>query len=64
MTYIFMMIKHKLEKNTVINKIVPDFMDTPYLQRIWRIKKLGVTFKTPCINYLNPIVGKHKISNC
>ena len=30
MTYIFIMIKHKLEKNTVINKIVPDFMDTLY----------------------------------
>ena len=30
MTYILMMIKHKLEKNTVINKIVPDFMDTLY----------------------------------
>ena len=25
-----MMIKHKLEKNTVINKIVPDFMDSLY----------------------------------
>ena len=25
-----MMIKHKLEKNTVIDKIVPDFMDTLY----------------------------------
>ena len=30
MTYIYMMIKHKLEKNTVINKIVPDLMDTVY----------------------------------
>ena len=30
MIYIFMMIKHKLEKNTVINKIVRDFMDTLY----------------------------------
>ena len=26
-----MMPKHKLEKNTVINKIVPDFMDTVYI---------------------------------
>ena len=25
-----MMIKHKLEKNAVINKIVPEFMDTLY----------------------------------
>ena len=32
MTFIFMMIKHKLEKITVINKIVPDFMDTLYLK--------------------------------
>ena len=28
MTYIYKMIKHKLEKNTVINKIVSDFIDT------------------------------------
>ena len=30
-----MMIKNKLEKNTVINKIVPDFMDTLYIFTIF-----------------------------
>ena len=29
-----MMIKNKLETNTVINKIVPDFMDTLYLSKL------------------------------
>ena len=26
--------KHLLKKNTVFNKIIPDFMDTPYIQAI------------------------------
>ena len=30
MSYTFMMIKHLFKKNAVINKIVPDFMDTLY----------------------------------
>ena len=37
MTYIFTMIKHKLEKITVINKIVPDFMDTLYYKQVLNI---------------------------
>ena len=30
-----MMIKHKLEKNTVFNKIVPDFMNSLYFEKCY-----------------------------
>ena len=45
-----MMIKHKLEKNTVINKIVPDFMDTLYIKEtVVTTRRVNVKLKTTWI---------------